>query len=40
MNELECKVCEEPTVASEDAVAITCSQCVNESIANLNKGNL
>ena len=36
MNELNCKVCEEPTIASEDAVAITCCSCVNESISNLN----
>ena len=38
MNELNCKVCEEPTMASEDAVAVTCCGCVNESISNLSKG--
>ena len=36
MNELNCKVCEEPTTCSEDAAAITCSSCVNNSISNLN----
>ena len=40
MNELNCKMCETPTSCSEDAVSVTCSDCVNESIANLNKGNL
>ena len=28
MNELNCKVCENPTKCSEDAVAITCSLCI------------
>ena len=36
MNELNCKVCEEPTTASEDAVAVTCCNCVNDSINSLN----
>jgi hypothetical protein len=36
MNELECKVCNEPTSASEDAVAITCAGCVNDMISVLN----
>lgn len=36
MNELNCKVCEEPTACSEDASAITCASCVNDSINNLN----
>tara|TARA_Y100001963_G_C6561190_1_gene344388 strand:- start:89 stop:214 length:126 start_codon:yes stop_codon:yes gene_type:complete len=36
MNELNCKECNEPTSCSEDAVAVTCSDCVNESIYNLN----
>ena len=36
MNELECKVCEEPTNASEDAVAVTCASCVNDIISGLN----
>ena len=32
MNTLDCKVCETSTECSEDAVAITCSDCVNDSI--------
>jgi len=36
MNELECKVCEEPTSVSEDAVAVTCAGCVNDIISGLN----
>ena len=36
MNELNCRVCEEPTACSEDAAAITCASCVNDAINNLN----
>ena len=32
MNTLDCKVCETPTECSEDAVTVTCSDCVNENI--------
>ena len=28
MNELDCKYCDEPTECGEDAVAVTCSNCV------------
>ena len=38
MNELNCKNCETPTTCSEDAVAVTCCDCVNESIFNINNG--
>ena len=33
MNTLDCKVCDTPTGCSEDAVTVTCSDCVNESIS-------
>jgi hypothetical protein len=36
MNELNCKNCETPTACSEEAVAITCSDCVIELIYNIN----
>ena len=36
MNELNCKMCDEPTTCSEDAVATTCSSCVNEIISGIN----
>ena len=37
MNDLNCKVCEtEVTNCSEDATAVTCSSCVNDSISNMN----
>jgi len=37
MNNLNCKVCEtEVTNCSEDATAVTCSSCVNDSINNMN----
>ena len=36
MNELNCKVCETSTECSEEAVAITCSDCVIELIYNIN----
>ena len=29
MNELECKECNEPTKCSEEAVAVTCSDCTS-----------
>ena len=32
MNTLDCKVCETPTGCSEDAVTVTCSDCVNENL--------
>ena len=35
MNELNCKSCDEPTVCSEEAVAVTCSSCVNEGLSEL-----
>ena len=34
MNELECKECNEPTSCDENAVAITCSDCVMERMLN------
>ena len=36
MNELDCKVCETPTECSEEAVAITCSDCVIELVSKIN----
>jgi hypothetical protein len=36
MNELNCRECETPTTCSEDATAVTCCNCVNEAINNLN----
>ena len=36
MNELNCKNCETPTTCSEEAVSITCSDCVIELIYNIN----
>ena len=36
MNELNCKNCDNPTTCSEEAVAITCSDCVIELIYNIN----
>ena len=37
MNDLNCKVCETLVMnCSEDATAVTCSDCVNDSINNLN----
>ena len=36
MNELNCKNCEKPTTCSEEAVAITCSDCVTELVSKIN----
>ena len=37
MIELTCKVCEDVTIAcDEDVVSVTCSDCVNESIMEMN----
>ena len=36
MNELECKNCDNLTTCSEEAVSITCSDCVIELIYNIN----
>ncbi len=33
---LECKVCSNETECSEDATAVTCSDCVNDKINELN----
>jgi len=33
---LECKVCKNETECSEDATAVTCSDCVNDKINELN----
>jgi len=35
MNELECKECGTLTECSEDAVSVTCSDCIMENILNL-----
>ena len=32
MNILDCKVCETSTECSEDAIKVTCSDCVNENL--------
>ena len=36
MNELNCKNCNNPTTCSEEAVAITCSDCVTELVSKIN----
>jgi len=37
MIELTCKVCDDVTIAcDEDVVSVTCSDCVNESIMEIN----
>ena len=34
MKELNCKNCDSPTYCSAEAVAVTCSDCVTESLSN------
>ena len=37
MIELNCKICESATITcDEDVVSVTCSDCVNESIMEMN----
>jgi len=36
MKTIKCKVCDTPTRCSEDAKKVTCSNCVNIIISNMN----